>query len=184
MGGKSTLNNPLLFGTSGNICYCIYTSGSTGLPKGTIIKHKNIVNLLFDNRKYLSDINTVAWLTTITFDVATQEIFSALINGFTGYLFTDKTELTAKRLSEKITENKVDILFGTPTYFDLITKNQADTEMLLKTLKMVVLAGEQFYLNENVLNSKHLKRVCFLNQYGPAETHVCSNANIQNGEIE
>ena len=171
--------NPQAQVYSNSNCYCIYTSGSTGLPKGTIIKHKNIVNLLFDNRRYLSNINTVAWLTTITFDVATQEIFLALINGLTGYLFVDKTELTAKRLSEEIIENKIDVLFGTPTYFDLITQNQADMEILLKTLKMVVLAGEQFYLNENVLNAKHLEQVCFLNQYGPAETHVCSSATYR-----
>ncbi|MBE0339817.1 AMP-binding protein, partial [Paenibacillus sp. 23TSA30-6] len=34
----------------GNLAYVIYTSGTTGRPKGTLIEHKNVVRLLFNDK--------------------------------------------------------------------------------------------------------------------------------------
>ncbi len=171
-------NNPNIKLSSDNLCYCIYTSGSTGNPKGVLIKHSNIVNLIlhatdFDNSDY-----KIALLTTITFDVASQEIFTALLNGLSGYLFAPKNTLSIGEVIDIITENNIDVLFATPSYFDALTQNEVCAAKLLSQLKYVILAGENFYLNNTVQANLKLIGTKYLNQYGPAETHVVSSAEI------
>ncbi len=166
--------------SSDNYCYCIYTSGSTGKPKGALLYHKNIVNLVkkLDLYSNIDEIKIFGFLTTITFDVATQEILTALLNGFTGVLFPERRETHVNEIINLIQANNIDIIYATPSYFDTITSVETAAKKLLSLLKTVVLAGEQFYLNDIVEKLSKSCNVVFENQYGPAETHVVTSAHI------
>ena len=171
---NTCVENPCIEVSSKNNCYCIYTSGSTGQPKGVLIKHQGIVNLVSNlfvannSKRY----DRIGLMTTITFDVASQEIFSTLLQGNTGVILPSRSETTIDKMIRNIVDNQVDVIYATPTYFKALTDTPERTDMLLNTVKKVVLAGEVFDLSESVLNSKHKKNVVFENQYGPAETHV------------
>lgn len=165
--------NPRIQVTAEDLCYYIYTSGSTGKPKSAGILHKNLTNLLFDNAKYFKNSKNVAFLTTISFDVASQEIFCTLVYGLSGYLFENKNSLSVPEFCERIADYKIDVLFATPTYFDMLTQTREYADVILKQIKLVLLAGEVFYLNDSVRNSD-CKNTVFINQYGPAETHVAT----------
>jgi len=63
--------------------YIIYTSGSTGKPKGVEISHGSLLNCMLalkDYQEFSSD-NSMLALTTISFDVSTNELFMPLISG-------------------------------------------------------------------------------------------------------
>lgn len=173
-------SNPSIDMSSNGLCYCIYTSGSTGIPKGTSLYHSNLVNLLFDNKMYFEDSYRIALLTTICFDVASQEIFSTLLYGLTGYLFKNKSTLSTIDVCKTISENSIDVLYATPTYFDMLMQMPENLDLALSQLKIVILAGEQFYLNDLVNSDPKTHNILFLNQYGPAETHVCSCSQVKN----
>ena len=176
-------SNPSVEMSSNGLCYCIYTSGSTGKPKGTSLYHYNLVNLLSDNEKYFDGCNSVALLTTICFDVASQEIFCALLYGLKGYLFQNKSSLSVQEVCETVQKQEIDVIFATPTYFDMLTQTKQNTDLLLGQVKVVILAGEQFYLNDYVESNVHLNETIFLNQYGPAETHVCSCCVVYSKDV-
>lgn len=108
--------------SSESLCYCIYTSGSTGRPKGTSIKHKGIVNLVTDLEIYsdLTQFSRFGFTTTITFDVATQEILTALLNGFTGVLLPERRETSFLEIIEALETSKVDVIYTTPSYYSRI----------------------------------------------------------------
>ena len=175
---NSQTDNPAVAITSENLCYCIYTSGSTGVPKGTLLKHKGIVNLVTDLSLYsdLSNCDRIGFMTTITFDVATQEILTALLNGFTGALMPERKETRSDVIIDGICENHIDVMYATPTYFDSLTDTIEKAEKLLSSIKVVCLAGEKFSLNQNVLALKDKYDVIFENQYGPVELHVIATA--------
>ena len=173
--------------SSENLCYCIYTSGSTGQPKGTLLKHRGIVNLVTDLDIYsnLSNCERFGFLTTITFDVATQEIFTALLNGFTGVLMSERKETSADEIIGGISNHKVDVIYATTTYFDSLTDNEEKASRLLSTIKVVCLAGEKFSLNKTVLSLKDNYNVVFENQYGPVELHVIATATtLQDNDFD
>lgn len=178
-------DNPNIEMTSESYCYCIYTSGSTGRPKGTILFHKGIVNLVKALNIYgdISKIRTVGFLTAITFDVATQEILTTLLNGFTGILLPERRETEIEKIIDCIEKYKIDLIYATPSYYDVLTSEYHNAERLMRSLSTVVLAGEQFYLNSNVIQLRERYNTIFENQYGPAEVHViATTATIQNSK--
>jgi len=71
--------------TSSNLAYVIYTSGSTGLPKGVMVEHRQLDNLLLAiQRAYgLTERDRVLQFVSMAFDVAAQEIFGTLTSGAT-----------------------------------------------------------------------------------------------------
>ncbi|WP_113703493.1 non-ribosomal peptide synthetase [Nonomuraea lactucae] len=63
----------------GDLAYLIYTSGSTGLPKGVMVPHQGVVNLVeslaFDAAERM------LLLTPLSFDIAALEVFGPLLAG-------------------------------------------------------------------------------------------------------
>lgn len=69
--------------TSQHLAYCMYTSGSTGNPKGVLISHESIVNLLGDwNRRLpVGRHDCFAFWTSYVFDVSVWELLLPLTSG-------------------------------------------------------------------------------------------------------
>lgn len=166
--------------SSENLCYCIYTSGSTGKPKGTLIKHKGIVNLITDLGIYndLTQCNQFGFMTTITFDVASQEILTALVNGFTGVLLPERRETSFSKIIEVLEASKVDVIYTTPSYLELLSDNEERATRLFSAVRVICLAGEKFNLNKLALKAQNTKQTIFENHYGPAETHVATHKTV------
>ena len=79
----STTENPKRGARPENLAYVIYTSGSTGEPKGVEIRHRNLVNVLsaMAREPGFTQGDKLLAVTTISFDVATLELFLPLIAG-------------------------------------------------------------------------------------------------------
>lgn len=178
--------NPVISMTSDSLCYCLYTSGSTGQPKGALLRHRGIVNLVTNLRMYheLSNCKRIGFMTTITFDVATQEIFTALLNGFTGVLVPERRETGTDKIISNIQENEIDIIYATPTYLDALTNTEEHARAVLSSVKVICLAGEKFSLNRNVMRLRGQYPVILENQYGPVELHVIAvSTTLENDDF-
>jgi amino acid adenylation domain-containing protein len=68
-----------------HLAYVIYTSGSTGNPKGVMIRHAGLVNLVeaLADRYQLVNTDVVLQFAPISFDMSVEEIFGALSTGAT-----------------------------------------------------------------------------------------------------
>lgn len=166
--------NPHVVMTSRDYCYCLFTSGSTGRPKGTLLHHQGLINLVcnLDIYKDVSDVKRIGFLTTLTFDVATQGIFTAFLNGFTGVFLPEPSQTPIQTVTDQILDYEVDVIFSSPSYFDTLTADEKNARKLLSQLKIVALAGEAFYLNNTVNAIRDAYPTRFENQYGPVELHV------------
>ena len=68
-----------------DLAYMIYTSGTTGRPKGVMLSHKGIANIVHaDNNPFNRDITSncrgIVAIGSICFDISLFEIFVPLMN--------------------------------------------------------------------------------------------------------
>jgi len=69
--------------SEGDLAYVIYTSGSTGEPKGVMVEHRGLSNLVgWHNREYeVVEGDRGAWLAAVSFDASVWELWPYLSLG-------------------------------------------------------------------------------------------------------
>ncbi|KMQ58349.1 hypothetical protein ACM46_22750, partial [Chryseobacterium angstadtii] len=169
-----SVQNPEAVVKSDDLAYIIYTSGTTGNPKGVMIEHKGVVNLISDlySRYGLNENDVLLQSANYVFDASVEQIFLALLNGNSLLLIKDKLLLDEKAFLQKLSDHHVSYVHLTPSLLQSIDITQADTVRILNS------GGESLPLN---LYHK-LKAGAFLliNSFGPTETTVTSIVNKGN----
>ncbi|MDH3601653.1 MAG: amino acid adenylation domain-containing protein [Candidatus Tectomicrobia bacterium] len=79
------LENPTPCSTAEHLAYVMYTSGSTGQPKGVLIPHRGLLNLIFWHQRAfeVTDQDRATQLAGLAFDATVWEIWPYLVTGAT-----------------------------------------------------------------------------------------------------
>ncbi|GER90174.1 hypothetical protein KDW_43360 [Dictyobacter vulcani] len=159
-----------------NLAYVIYTSGSTGQPKGVAMAHRPLVNLLNwqSQTSSLGVGSRALQFTSLSFDVAFQEIFSTLNGGGTLYLVTEQQRRNVLQLAQLIREHNIERLFLPFVALEQLAEVfAADMQGAALHLKEINTAGEQLRVTPSLTTFfEHMPNCVLQNQYGPAECHV------------
>ncbi|MEO8972333.1 MAG: amino acid adenylation domain-containing protein [Ktedonobacteraceae bacterium] len=69
--------------SSNDIAYVIFTSGSTGMPKGVMVRHQPVINLIeWVNKTFqMQETDRVLFVTSLCFDLSVYDIFGLLAVG-------------------------------------------------------------------------------------------------------
>ncbi|WP_175582256.1 MupA/Atu3671 family FMN-dependent luciferase-like monooxygenase [Phaeobacter sp. HF9A] len=101
----------LASGASGeDLAYLIYTSGSTGLPKGVMVRHRNVANFFTAMDARIPHQPGDAWLavTSLSFDISVLELFWTLARGFKLVLSSDESRLQLANGPVTLSDRKMD----------------------------------------------------------------------------
>jgi amino acid adenylation domain-containing protein/non-ribosomal peptide synthase protein (TIGR01720 family) len=103
-----------------NSAYIIYTSGSTGQPKGVLVEHRNLTNLLFNHRNDFVAASgggplRVALTAAFSFDTS-MEGPVLMADGHELHLIDENVRLDPAALVDYIAEHRIDFLDLTPSY--------------------------------------------------------------------
>ncbi|KFF74857.1 hypothetical protein HX13_12790 [Chryseobacterium sp. P1-3] len=156
-------NNPVTEVNSGNLAYVIYTSGTTGLPKGVMIEHKGVINLIKSMIKAhrLEEYQEVGCYSNYVFDAFVYEAFPVLCNGNTLWLYTNELRISVNELNDYIKTNAIEVSFIPPVLLREIVENGT-------SLKLIFAGGESFPALD-----KNIENITLVNEYGPTEGTVC-----------
>jgi amino acid adenylation domain-containing protein len=155
-----------------DLAYLMYTSGSTGAPKGAMIPHRGIVNLVC-NQNYveLSPNQTLLQLSPLSFDASTFEIWGALLNGGRLAMMRPQPPSLAD-IADALDRYRVTTLFLSTGLFNAMVDEYPNA---FKDLDQLVVGGD-------VLSPPHARRALeamsrgtLINGYGPTEntTFTC-----------
>ncbi len=149
-----------------NLAYVIYTSGSTGLPKGVMVEHAGIMNLIawHDKVYEVSDKSRATTMSTIGFDAFGWEIWPYLSVGASITVVDDDTRLSAAGLVSLFNANEITHCFM-PTA--LVPEFLISSRGKIQSLKYLLTGGDK--LPGVKIDCEPYKLV---NNYGPTENTV------------
>lgn len=155
--------------TCENLAYVIYTSGTTGNPKGTLLRHRNVINYAWWGAGVYVGGGEVTFplFTSLCFDLTVTSIFIPLITGNKIVIYRESEE---GLLVEKVVrDNKVDIIKLTPSHLKVVN----ELKLASSRIKSFILGGEDLKTETCRATTALFGRdVNIYNEYGPTETAV------------
>ncbi len=150
--------------------YVIYTSGSTGNPKGVQISHGALANFLISMGKEpgLTEKDKLLAVTTLSFDIATLELYLPLTKGASLFLASSFDVIDGKALKNIIEKFHINVMQATPSTWRLLLAAGWNGGKDFK----ILCGGESFPIDLAL----KLVSICasVWNMYGPTETTVWS----------
>ena len=185
--GRESSENLDNLTTPQNLAYLIYTSGSTGRPRGVLLPHAALVNhnTAVIALYCLTPSDRVLQFSSISFDIALEEIFPTLMSGATLVLKTDEMPLEAAHFLRWIDERGVTILDLPTAYWHELAHAATDLKRPLPSrLRLVIVGGEKASVTALASWRKATgERVRWVNTYGPTETSVIVTSYEPGGSI-
>ena len=157
--------------TAGHLAYVIYTSGSTGAPKGVMVEHRSVCNVLcWSQETYaLGPHDVVLQKTPYSFDASIHELLWPLVTGAKLVLARADGHRDATYLAEIIGAQGITVLKLVPSLLHLLLEMGAER---CTSLKFVISGGEALRGSVAQRFRECLPGAQLFNMYGPTETTV------------
>ncbi len=132
--------------TPDDIAYIIFTSGSTGLPKGVIVRHSSVVNLIdwVNSSHAVGPQDRLLFVTSLCFDLSVYDIFGILAAGGTIQVASRTDLREPKRLAEILSNEKITFWDSAPAALQQLVPffSPAETINGGGSLRLVFLSGD------------------------------------------
>jgi len=158
-------DNPVSGTKPDNLAYVIYTSGSTGLPKGVMLRHRGLVNLVHAHSTGwgVDADSRLLQFASFSFDASVTEMFMVLLSGGTMVLARKEQLSSPQNLLALLREQSITSIILPPS---LLKELPSDD---LPKLQSLISAGEMCTpeIAEQWAEGRN-----FFNAYGPTEVTV------------
>jgi amino acid adenylation domain-containing protein len=159
--------------------YLLFTSGTTGVPKGVVMPFEALANLVaWQVRRFgAAGPGRVALFATVGFDVSLQETLACLVGGGTLVVVPPDVKIDPLATLALLQDQAVDVLFTPPLILRQLARAwQAGGAA--PRLRWVICAGEALVIDEQLRRFGAASGFRLVNQYGPTETHVVTEADL------
>ena len=167
--------------------YIMFTSGSTGFPKGAVMTHDNLSNLInwsrttfnFTPDDILTNVNP------LYFDNTVFDFYSSLFSGASLVPVSKETATHPKSLINLIDELKCTSWFSVPSLLMYLQSMKSLNKDNMSSIKRFIFGGEGYPKGKlKDLFDLYSDRCELINVYGPTEcTCMCSSYRISSDDF-
>jgi amino acid adenylation domain-containing protein len=171
--------NPDLPVSERNVAYVIYTSGSTGYPKGVMVEHCSLTNLLEASRKEFdfSETDVMPSLASFSFDISLFELCNPLCTGGTVVIWDKEDVLDIQLIAESLAHTT--FLHCVPTLMRQIVNWIKEKNCGAGRLRRVFVGGEMVPLQLLDQMREVFPGIDIRVLYGPTEgTIICAGRSV------
>ncbi|HEQ3529535.1 TPA: AMP-binding protein, partial [Bacillus cereus] len=163
--------------TTQDAAYIIYTSGSTGHPKGVLISHQSVIQLIQSLQKTygLQEQQVHLQFASFIFDASVWEIYGSLLTGGRLHLVAEIERKSIDHFLAVIQAQNVQYCLVPTVFFHTLTQATSQQLKQLLSLRYIFVGGETL-LPAMVRNwqAKVGLNIPVVNAYGPTEITVCA----------
>lgn len=174
--------------TGSHAAYVMFTSGSTGFPKGAVITHANVLNLIEWGKATfaIAENDRLTNVNPLYFDNSVFDFYSALFNGACLVPFSKDEVRDPKLLVDKVAAGACTLWFSVPSLLMFLQTMRATDGRNLSTVRRFVFGGEGYPKAKlKLLYDAYGSASELFNVYGPTEcTCICSSYRITDGDFE
>ncbi|HEY6195258.1 MAG TPA: non-ribosomal peptide synthetase, partial [Candidatus Eisenbacteria bacterium] len=153
----------------GTLAYVIYTSGTTGHPKGVMIEHRSVANLVNADAEYfdLRPGDRVAQTSSAAYDSSVEEVWLAWATGATVVVVDDDRVRSGPDLLPWLRAERISVWCPAPTLLRMTCCE--DPERELPDVRLLYVGGEELTADvaQRWAPGRRLE-----NGYGPTECTV------------
>lgn len=151
--------------------YIIFTSGSTGVPKGVIVSHHSVIDLI-DNFVYefgFDEKNIFGNQAPFDFDVSVKDIYSTIKTAGTMVIIPKIMFITPKKIVDYLNTNHVNTIIWAVSALRIIENFKVFKNNKPHYLRNIMFSGE--VMPVKVLNywKEYIPEAVYVNLYGPTE---------------
>ncbi|KAF9566389.1 hypothetical protein EC968_003794 [Mortierella alpina] len=164
--------NPNVDGlTSHNLAYVIYTSGTTGTPKGVMVEHHGVVNLVSSRQKQLliEPTSRMTMFFSVSFDPSLLEIFGTLGFGGALHILGDDIRQDKNLLWKYLENHRITHAILTPAMLQ-----ELDDSSSLSDMRVLLIGGEALSAGLARKAKKIVANGAVINEYGPTEASIAA----------
>ena len=156
--------------TSAHLAYVIYTSGSTGQPKGVMVPHAGVVNLVsWHNRQFkVSAADRATQLAGLAFDASAWETWPYLLAGACLHLVRPELLGQPEALWQQLADDRITVAFMPTPLAELMLAAPRPEQLALRCL---LAGGDRLHGHPPAGLPFEL-----VNNYGPTENSVVSTS--------
>jgi len=161
--------------------YAMFTSGSTGDPKGVIVSHRSVIDLVeaFHEVFGFNEELIFGNQAPFDFDVSVKDIYNTLRCGATMEILPKKLFRMPKLLIDYLNEKKVNTLIWAVSALRIVSDFKTLDAAASPPLKYIMFSGEVMPVRALNYWMDHVPSARYINLYGPTEiTCNCSYHEI------
>lgn len=174
--------------TGADPAYVMFTSGSTGEPKGVVIPHQGVLNLVdwAGENLGIGPDDRLTNVNPLHFDNSVFDIYCGLLNGASIVALDALKGRPPADLVNRVTAAGCTFFFAVPTLFMYLDSMHLLTPALLPSVRRFMFGGEGFPLPQlRRFHDAFAGTAKLINCYGPTETScICSGFDITEAVFE